>query len=100
VTFRRGLPPPSVEAIQKACDTYPDRDFDAESEKFAFYYTEGAGENRRMRDVVATWRNWLQSAPSAKHARPQKRDARSTVASDLAELEAEHKRLQAEEAAA
>jgi hypothetical protein len=68
VAFSRSLPPPKIEAAVKAIGEFGDRDLDIESDRFAHYYTEGAGENRPMRDVVEKWREWLRSAPSKVNA--------------------------------
>jgi hypothetical protein len=79
VTFSRSLPSVKVDAVVKVCEKYADRDLVLEAEKFAHYYTDGAGENRTMRDVVAALRNWLNNAPSAAKAQGAQRKQPATV---------------------
>jgi hypothetical protein len=68
VAFSRELAPPDPVQGARVCEEFADRDLDIEADKFAHYYTEGAGENRRMRDVVERWREWLRNAPSKVNA--------------------------------
>lgn len=64
VAFSRGLSV-KVSAAVKACEKFSDRDLAKEADKFRHYWVDGVGSNRRMRDVVARWRNWLDGAPPA-----------------------------------
>jgi hypothetical protein len=56
-------------AVVVACEQYADRDLAAEAEAFEGYWIETYGENRPMKDPVATWRNWLKRAPTAEARR-------------------------------
>jgi hypothetical protein len=71
VVDRKGAAPLNVAAAVKACEKFADRDFAVEAEKFEHYWLDGAGQNRRMKDVAGAWRNWLRQAP------PARRQARS-----------------------
>jgi DNA-binding Lrp family transcriptional regulator len=57
--------PIKLAAFLRICERFADRDLALEAEKFEHYYLHGAGENRKRKDVLAAWRNWLDSAPSA-----------------------------------
>jgi hypothetical protein len=57
--------PLKIRAALKACSDFADRNLGVESDKFRHYWLDGAGENRRLRDVAGAWRNWLRSAPRA-----------------------------------
>lgn len=63
--------PLNIAAAVKACGDFADRDLATEADKFGHYFLDGAGQNRKLKDVAGTWRNWLRNAPSAKTARRQ-----------------------------
>lgn len=54
-----------VTTVLEACARFPDRDLEAEANAFRFYWVEGLGENRPIKNPASTWRNWLARAPSA-----------------------------------
>lgn len=81
-------------AVVKACKDFSDRGLELEADKFRHYWLDGAGQNRKMKDIAGSWRNWLRSAPPAGTAGR----AADNVASDLARLEEERLRLLGEEA--
>lgn len=67
---RKSVKPWKAERLLEHAQEFGDRDLCFEAGTFQHFWTEGVGENRPIRDVVATARNWLRSAPSA-----AKRDA-------------------------
>lgn len=71
VVGRKGARPLDERAVYRACEKYADRDFERELERFEHYWLAGEGENRKLRDVVRAWANWLETAPSRRgRARP------------------------------
>jgi hypothetical protein len=58
----RSIRPP-LAAIGRVLASMPDRDHVAVADDVEHYWTFGAGQNKAMRDLVATYRNRLSSAP-------------------------------------
>jgi hypothetical protein len=71
VTFSRKLPSVNPNTVAKACRDFGDRDLDAESDKFAHYWIDGAGESRRLKDVGGAWRNWLRRSAAPPPSKPK-----------------------------
>lgn len=66
VIDRKGAKPLNTTAAVKACKDFGDRDLTLEADKFLHYWLDGAGENRKVKDIVGAWRNWLRNAPASK----------------------------------
>lgn len=97
VAFTRNVPSPKVGAVEKVCAEFAQHDLAAEVAKFEHYWTDGPGAKRAFEDPGWRWRQWLERV-RVNEGRG-KQSARSTVASDLAELEAQHAEALREEAA-
>jgi hypothetical protein len=54
---------PALGAIGRVLVSMPDRDHVAVADDVELYWTFGAGQNKSMRDLVATYRNRLSTAP-------------------------------------
>lgn len=103
-TLNRVVDAKRAKAIKPAlfvrlCERFADRDLVLEAEKFEHYYLHGAGENRKRKDVLAAWRNWLDNAPRAGAPR-RNGSAASRADADIARLGEVAERLRREEAAA
>ncbi len=66
------------------CEKFADRDHVAEAEAFKLWWVDGVGENQPIKDLTATWRNWLKRAPSAEKraARDGRRPVKPIPADD------------------
>jgi len=98
VAFARQRPSPKVPAVETACAEYAHLDLKAEAAKFAHYFTEGPGAERKLDDIAWKWRQWLGNVKGGGSGGSKK--ARDSVAADLAKLEKAHRQAVAEESAA
>lgn len=74
----------TVAQLISVCEKFADRDHVAEAEAFRLWWVDGVGENQPIKDLTATWRNWLKRAPSAEKraARDNRRPVKPIPADD------------------
>lgn len=60
---KRGSKVPTVAAVAKCITDRPLKDFLIHAGNFEHYWLHGAGAERQVKDVVATFRNWLDREP-------------------------------------
>lgn len=57
-----GTVAPTLAAVGRALDSYPDRDHVEEARKLEHWAVHGSGQRRASKDIVLRYRKWLESA--------------------------------------